>query len=169
MNAHSASRGTSSSSASGIAIGLDEVCQHQLVARFLEGIHLHRGLEQGIGDQRRISPHVQTGALLDRDGDIPDRQRLDLGFRVRVELGPIEHRRAVWIMRVEQRPAHQHQVIVSAQSERAGRERNGAVVIAPGRGDGHSRTCLDTESARSISASRNITSPALRSGKRRCP
>jgi len=63
------------------------------VAALLEGVELDRLAQQWIGSGGGIGSDIEPGSSLGLYRNVPDGQAHQLIARLRIELGPIDHRR----------------------------------------------------------------------------
>ncbi len=100
------------------AVGRDQVGQHLLVAPLLEPVERDGLAQQRIGDRLGIARDADLRLALGLHRDVPDRQGDEPVARLAVEPGPIDHRRLVRVMGVEQHPAEGGLVPLAAGADR---------------------------------------------------
>ena len=88
------------------------------MAALLEAVQLDRLAQQRIWDAFGIGADIHARLVLGLHRDVPDRQAGDALFGFRIQLGPVQHRRAIGIEGVEQRLAEQALVFVRAEADR---------------------------------------------------
>ena len=150
------------------AVGRDEIGEHVFVAALLEGVELDRCAQQGIGSDRGKGGDIEPRPPFGLHGDIPDGQAHEAIARLRIELGPIDHRRFVGIEGVQQRPAEEGLVRVAADANRSLGE---GLLRAGGCGDRRDgrihgsklRLGVTPREARSVAAPRKSPNPPSRS------
>ena len=96
----------------------DEIRQNLLVSFLLETVDFDCFPQQRVGNNVGVAQHPQTCVAFGLHRDIPDRQADQSIARLRVESGPIDNRRSVWIVRVEQHAAEGSLVRLAAENDR---------------------------------------------------
>src|SRR6516164_6142516 len=102
------------------AVGLNKIGKNLLVSSFLKAIELDCLPQQRIGDRFRIAQNAQTGLALGLHSDVPNRQADEAAARFGLELGPIDDRRLVGIVRVQQHMAKGRLVRLTAGNDGPG-------------------------------------------------
>src|SRR4029077_18584146 len=92
-----------------------------LVSSFLKAVEFDRLLQQRIGDLFAVAQNAQTGLALGLYRDVPDRQAYEAVARLKVEFRPIDNRRLVGGLGVEQ-----HSAEISLLGVAAGKDWSGS-------------------------------------------
>jgi len=98
----------------------DQVGKNLLVAALLEAIELDRAPQQRIIDRFGIAQHAQARLAFGLHGDVPDWEANQPVARVGIEHRPLDDRRFVGVVRVEQHTAKRRLVRLAAWSDRPG-------------------------------------------------
>ncbi len=88
------------------------------MAAFFEPVELDRLAQQRVGHLFGIAQHPQPGLAFGLHGDVPDRQADKAIAGVGFERRPVDDRRLVAVMGVEQHPAKRGLVRLAARKDR---------------------------------------------------